>query len=194
MKNTVNTAIVSVLVAILLVLYGITCYAQDMTKQERLKNTLYLQSNNYSSAKDGFLVVVDADDKTVVPKMRDEVFYVPLRYVLESFGAEVLWDDSVKSVIISADGNTMNLSVQQDVLIFDNDSVKLAYDCYIDNSRTYVALEDIPKIITCGTYYYTANKAAVIYLGEEWNAERDAEKQAHSAMEFAVSPFFKMFT
>ena len=165
-----------------------------MTKQERLKNTLYLQGNNYACAKDGYLTVIDSEDKTVTPKIVDGVFYVPLRFVLESFGVQVSWDDEAKSVVATGGKKSLYVSVTQDNVTLGQVSVKFDYDCYIDNERTFLALDDVSKIIKCSTYRYEVNKSAVIAVGEEWNSERDAEKQAHSAMEFAISPFFKMFT
>ena len=185
---------VAVFACLVCVLSVFTYAAEEMTKKERLENTLYLQSNNYASAKDGVLTVIDAEDKSVTPKILDGVFYVPLRFVLESFGIEVGWDDSVKSVTASGGGKNIIISVNDDTASLGEVSVKLDYDCYIDNSKTYLALEDVSKIIKCSTYRYGANRSAVIAVGEEWNSDRDAEKQAHSAMEFAISPFFKMFT
>ena len=179
---------------ILSVICSILGTAQSMTKQTRLEKTLYLQSNNYASAKDGVLTVIDREDKTVTPKIVDGVFYVPLRYVMESFGITVGWNDSVKSVVVSGGNKNLFLSVNDDTVTLENISVSLEHDCFIDNSRTYIALSDVSKLIKCHTHYYQSNKAAVITVGEEWDESRDAEKQAHSAMEFAVSPFFKMFT
>jgi len=180
--------------AVILAGFCFVCHAQEMTKQQRLENTLYVQSMNYSAAKDGVLTVVDSDDKSVTPIVADGVFYVPARFVFESFGLKVSWNDAEKRVIVSGGGKHVFLSVNDDTVSLETLSEKLSYDCYIDNSRTYIALEDVSKIMKCHTYYYQANKAAVIAVGEEWDSERDAEKQAHSAMEFAVSPFFKMFT
>ncbi len=170
------------------------CTAQEITKQERLKNTLYLQADNYSSAKDGVLAVIDKQDKSVTPKMLDGVFYVPLRYVLESFGVEVGWEDESKCVTISGGGKKLSLSVKDDEVRLGALKEKLSFDCFIDNERTYLALEDVSKLIKCNTHFYSSHKAAVIAVGQSWDSERDAEKQAHSAMEFAISPFFKMFT
>lgn len=175
-------------------LCGILCAAQEMTKEQRLENTLYLQWNNYSSAKDGVLVVIDRDDKSVTPRMLDGTFYVPLRFVLESFGVEVGWDDDEKCVVISGGAKRILLSVNNDEVSLGTIKEKLSGDCFIQDGRTYLALEDVSKLIKCNTHFYASHNAAVIAVGEDWNSERDAEKQAHSAMEFAVSPFFKMFT
>ena len=65
--------------------------------------------------------------------------------------------------------------------------------CFIENGTTFVAFDDISDIISCKTFYFESYKSGVIYMGEDWDSERKAEKDALSAMEFAVSPFFKMF-
>ena len=148
---------VAVFACLFCTLSAFTYAAEEMTKKERLENTLYLQSNNYASAKDGVLTVIDADDKSVTPKIHDGVFYVPLRFVLESFGVEVGWDDSAKTVTASGGGKVILVSVNEDTASLGEVSVKLDYDCYIDNSRTYLALEDVSKIIKCNTFCYSCN-------------------------------------
>ena len=194
MKKTGYLLRLTVIALMLLSAVTFACTAQEMTKGERLKDTLYLQNNNYSAAKDGVLSVIDKEDKTVTPRNRDGVFYVPLRFVLESFGVEVGWDDSIKSVLVTGGEKQIVLSVAEDTISLGDMSEKLAHDCYIDNSHTYVALDDVPKIIKCNVHYYNSGSSAVIAVGEAWDSERQAEKDAYSAMEFAVSPFFKMFT
>ena len=72
-------------------------------------------------------------------------------------------------------------------------SKQLPNPCYIENGTTYVAFDDIDEIIGCNTYFFEEYKSGVILAGEEWNSERQAEKDALRAMEFAISPFFKMF-
>lgn len=54
---------VAVLACLTLAFAFFNCNAQEMTKTQRLENTLYLQNNNYASAKDGVLTVIDKDEK-----------------------------------------------------------------------------------------------------------------------------------
>ncbi len=164
-----------------------------MTKQERLENTIYLQNLNYAAACDGVLTVINPQDKKVMPVINDGKFYVPLRFVLEYYGVDVSWEHETKTVVMTAGEKQFRLSVSDGVFSLGEKSKQLDNSCYIDRGTTFVAFEDISKIIYCDTYYYPENKAGVISAGPSWKPDEQAEKQAVGAMEFAISPFFKMF-
>lgn len=172
---------------------GVLANDGEMTKQQRLKNTVYLQNLNYAAACDGVLTVINKDNKSVTPTFKDNVFYVPLRFVLEYFGAEVDWEHQTKTVVITAGENTFRFDTNKSQLSRGGLSKTLDNPCFIEKGTTFVAFEDLADIIICNTYYFEEYKSGVIAMGEAWNPERQAEKDALGAMEFAVSPFFKMF-
>lgn len=167
---------------------------QEMTKQQRLEKTVYLQNLNYAAACDGVLTVINTADKTVTPLFYNEGFYVPLRFVLETYGVVVSWEHETKTVVMVAASKEYRLSTQDTVMSYGDKTKALANPCFIRNGTTYVAFDDVSEIIGCKTYYFDEYKAGVIAIGEDWDSERQAEKDALKAMEFAVSPFFKMFT
>jgi hypothetical protein len=166
---------------------------QPMTKQQRLDNTVYLQDLNYSAAVNGSLCVIDNEDKTVKPHYSDNVFYVPLRFVVEKLGGSVYWEDSVKTVILGIDEKRVTLSTRYNIVNVNGKEQMLEHPCFIKNGFTYVAFEDIEQLTGFGSYFYTSYNAGIVYRGIEWIYDRDAEKQALEACEFAVSPFFKLF-
>jgi len=166
---------------------------QEMTKQQRLDKTIYLQNLNYAAACDGVLTVINPADKTVTPVIYNQKFYVPLRFVLETYGVVVSWEHETKTVVMAAVNKEYRLSTSDTVMSYGDKTKALANPCFIRNGTTYVAFDDISEIIGCKTYYFDEYKAGVIAIGEDWDSERQAEKDALGAMEFAVSPFFKMF-
>lgn len=166
----------------------------EMTKQERLKGTIYLQNLNYAAACDGVLTVINPNDKTITPLFRENEFYVPLRFVLEHYGVKVSWEHETKTVLMMAGEKEYRLSTKDSVMSIGENTKQLPNSCFIINGTTYVDFDDIAKIINCKIYYFNSYNAGVIAVGEEWNSERQAEQDALRAMEFAVSPFFKMFT
>ena len=74
----------------------------EMTKQERLEKTVYLQNLNYAAACDGVLTVINPNDKTVTPVFNEGMFYIPLRFVLEYYGVGVSWEHETKTVVMTA--------------------------------------------------------------------------------------------
>ena len=165
----------------------------DMTKQERLEKTIYLQNLNYGAACDGVLKVINPNDKTISPHFNGDKFYIPLRFVLEYFGVGVSWIHETKTVVMTAGEREYRLSTNDSVMSYGEKTKELTNPCIIEKGTTFVAYDDISAIIGCKTYFFDSHKSCVITAGEEWNEERQAEKDALKAMEFAVSPFFKMF-
>ena len=165
----------------------------EMTKQQRLEKTVYLQNLNYAAACDGVLTVIKPDDKTVTPLYSENKFYIPLRFVLEYYGVEVSWEHETKTVVMKAGEKEYKLSTKDSVMSFGENSKTLDNSCFITKGTTYIAFDDIDDVIGCNTYYFEQYKSGVVIAGESWNPERQAEKDALGAMEFAVSPFFKMF-
>lgn len=165
----------------------------EMTKSERLRGTVYFQNLNYGTACDGVLTVINSNDKSVMPKMHGEKLYVPLRFVLEYYGVCVSWEHESKTVVITANQNVYRLCVPESSMMLGERMKKLSNPCYIEKGTTFVALDDLPNIVTCSVKYFPEYQSGVVFVGEDWKEEREAERQALSAMEFAVSPFFKMF-
>ena len=165
----------------------------EMTKEQRLEKTVYLQNLNYAAACDGVLTVINPGDKTITPVYNENKFYIPLRFVLEYYGVGVSWEHETKTVVMKAGELEYRLSTKDSVMSIGENTKQLENPCFIDRGTTFIAFDDIDDIITCNTYYFDEYKSGVVLAGGEWNPERQAEKDALRAMEFAVSPFFKMF-
>lgn len=165
----------------------------EMTKQQRLERTVYFQNLNYAAACDGVLTVINPNDKTITPLYNENKFYIPLRFVLEYYGVGVSWEHETKTVVMTAGEKEYRLSTKDSVMSVGERTKQLENPCFISGGTTFIAFEDIDEVITCNTYYFDDYKSGVVAVGENWNPERQAEKDALRAMEFAVSPFFKMF-
>lgn len=166
---------------------------EEMTKKERLEKTIYLQNLNYAAACDGVLTVINPADKSITPYFNGDKFYIPLRFVLEYFGVGVSWEHETKTVVMTAGEKEYRLSTNDSVMSYGEKTKELANPCVIIKGTTFVSFDNITEIIGCRTFFFDSYKSCVITAGEEWKEERQAEKDALKAMEFAVSPFFKMF-
>ena len=165
----------------------------EMTKKERLEKTVYFQNLNYAAACDGVLTVINPSDKSITPYFDGDKFYIPLRFTLEYFGVGVSWEHETKTVVMTAGEKEYRLSTKDSVMSYGEKTKELSNPCNIIKGTTFVSFDDISEIIGCRTFFFDSYKSCVITAGEEWNEERQAEKDALRAMEFAVSPFFKMF-
>ncbi len=167
-------------------------YPTNFTKDERLDGTVYLVMKDYASAVDGALCAIDADNHEVTPFEENGKKYFPLRFVCESFGAEVGWNESDQTVRVAfADGRTASLDTASGLVYIDGEQIAQS-PMPIVHGRTMVT-EEVLCAIT-GARVYDVGTGTVFYTGiPEWTPERDAEKEALSAMQYVLMPFFRMF-
>lgn len=78
----------------------------------RLKNTVILQINNGTAVKEGVLTRIDDNNKFVTPYIdENNRTMVPVRFLAESLGAIVNWDDSKQQVRISFEGKEIIMTI-----------------------------------------------------------------------------------
>ena len=157
-------------------------YPKNYTKEQRLKDTVYVVIGDYAAAVDGVLVAIDPANKAVVPYEKDGDSYLPLRFICESFEYVVGWDEVTEQVkIIHKDGSEFVLDT------VNSDGTEIVHD------RTMVVPELVEKL-TGARVYDAGTGEFVVYTGiPEWTPDREAEKQALDAMRFVMLPFFRMF-
>ncbi len=164
-----------------------------MTKARRLKNTLYLQIGNYASAVDGTLTVIERDNKSVTPLSGKTEMLVPLRFVCETFGLEVTWDEEKRVSKIANGESVFEISPDKGTVTMDEVQISTSENAYISENRIMIPVSTVAEIIGAKLWYDNSSKAAVLTTGEEWQSDRDAEKEALSAMMLVTSPFVKIF-
>ena len=186
---SVAVFVLNIIFTVMTLCFGVVAsdvpYTEDYTKQQRLEQTVYLVNDDYASAVDGVLVVIDKDNKSVVPYVKDSVQYFPLRFVCESFGCVVSWNDETRSVHIkSPDGALSTIDV---------DDAALEGKVEIVNSRTMVSADVLMEATDCDLYSFGDGTHVVYASGIEWIPDRQAEKEALSAMQYVMMLFFRMF-
>ena len=157
-------------------------YPKNFTKEQRLEGTVYVVNGDYAAAVNGVLFAIDPANKSVVPYEKDGVQYLPLRFICESLGFTVGWEEATECVTItSKDGKSIVLDTKT------SDGTEVVLD------RTMVAPELLEKL-TGARVYATDSGEYIVYTGiPEWTPEREAEKEALNAMRYVMLPFFRMF-
>ena len=124
---------------------------------------------------------MDSANKSVVPYEKDEVRYLPLRFICESLGYLVGWNEFTECVTITdPEGFVKELDT------------KTEERCEIVHDRTMVTAELLTELVEARIF--TTDSETVVYTGiPEWTPDRTAEKEALDAMRYVMLPFFRMF-
>ena len=80
-------------------------------KRERRKGTVVLQVNNYAVSVEGIIKWVDKDNKNVVPYIENDRTMVPLRFISETFGADVEWIPETRTIEIALEDTKITMQL-----------------------------------------------------------------------------------
>lgn len=124
-------------------------------------------------------VSIDSANKLVVPYIKNDRTLVPLRFISESIGAEVLWEDGWDYCLIKKGDKEIKITFGS--AEFEVNGEKFTYEAPIETvyDRTMVPVRFISEHLGYGVYWNEINEAVVISpLDNPWFEKREAEKTA----------------
>lgn len=110
-------------------------------------------------------LIIDGNNvtKSASPIVKNRRTLVPLRFIGEALGKEVLWNNDEKSVTVSDDSASFKLYI--DSKIIDNSDGTLKFTDvapYIVNRKTYLPLRAIAELMNIGVGYDKASSTVTI--------------------------------
>lgn len=126
---------------------------------------LLLGLMNTSSKAASLNLIIDGNNvtKSASPIVKDRRTLVPLRFIGEALGKEVLWNNDEKSVTVSDEGTSFKLYI--DSKIIDNSDGSLKFTdvapCIV-NRKTYLPLRAIAELMNIGVGYDKASSTVTI--------------------------------
>ena len=80
-----------------------------------------------------------------VPFIRNDLTYVPLRYLFEAFNAAVEWNDG--KAVVDYNGKTIEIAQGSNVAKVNGIEVNMAGDVINENGRIFVPLRSISELM-----------------------------------------------
>lgn len=154
-----------------------------MTSKERKQDVICLQVGKSLAISKGKKAVIDPSDTMVVPYITNDRTMVPLRFIVENLGAEILWEDGWNGCIVKKDSTEIELTFGS--AEFKVNGEKVVYDAPIEitRDRTMVPVRFISEQLGCDVYWNQLNKAVVIAPKDNpWVENRKAEITAINEM------------
>ena len=91
--------------------------------------------------------LVDPDNMNVQPIVLDDRTLVPVRFIAESFGAQVSWDGETETVGIEADGKNITMQIGSKDMVVDGKVSQLDVVAQTIEDRTMVPLRAIVEAL-----------------------------------------------
>ena len=88
--------------------------------------------------------LIDKDNIGVTPKIKNNLTYVPIRFLGEMLGADVTYDEG--KILIEYNGKRLELEKNSKKALIDGGETELSGECIIENSRTLVPLRSVSDL------------------------------------------------
>lgn len=156
---------------------------QTLTSEERKKDVICLRVGRNLSVVHGKKKYIDPDNQQVVPYVKNDRTMVPLRFVAEALGAEVLWEEGKNGCTINKDSKNIQITFGSNEFVVDGKTVTYDAPIEVTHDRTMVPVRFVSEEFGCDVYWNQTNSAVVIAPAENpWVADRKAEITALTEM------------
>ncbi len=116
---------------------------------------------------------VDVNNDTVVPFTENDRTLVPVRFIAESFGALVGWDDATQTVTVEANGKVIKMVLGKEEMDVDGTTVVLDTLANTYNDRTFIPLRAMVEAINKNVFW--DDRGLILISDLTFNAETDRE-------------------
>ena len=87
------------------------------------------------------------------PFLRDDRTFVPVRFLAESLGAEVFWEDETRTAVFVKDGTTVRLTVGTSTAYVNAEPRTLDATVFLENDRTDAPLRFVAEALGAAVEY-----------------------------------------
>lgn len=121
---------------------------------------------------------VDAADSSVVPVIRKDRTFVPLRFVSESLGAKVDYNDKDRRVTIVSENTEISVEIGSAVMNINEKPTMLDSEAFILSDRTFVPIRAVSEAFGKKVFY---DKRGIIIISDN-EISADTDKDAIDAL------------
>lgn len=104
----------------------------------------------------------DGVDFDVPPIVKNGRTLIPVRAIMDKFGAAIAWDEATSTVTITKDDTVIKLVIGSDVALVNGVEVKLDVPAEVSNNRTLVPIRFIAQTLKQKVEYDDASKTIII--------------------------------
>lgn len=141
-------------------------FKDDELMTNLLKNVIALHVDTPYAFVKSIKMPIDIENLDVAPSVVKGNTLVPLRFVAENFGAEVLWDNAASQISIKYGNSKAVLKLNSDKMTVNNKNIKMEVPPQNMNGRTMIPLRKLAEDLLNMNVGY---KDGLIVLGNQQN-------------------------
>ncbi len=155
----------------------------------RKAGVIFLQIGNYASVRDGKLTWIDLANKSVIPYIKNDRTMVPLRFLAESVGATVGYNDQTRGITITLGDTVMELTVDRTTYILNDKAYEMDCAAEIVENRTFVPVRFVSEALGKAVKWLAAERMVVVTeLESPWEETGAVEQAVMAEVRLNLSP------
>lgn len=127
--------------------------AASTVPEDKLMDAVVLYPGSMYALIDNNMTEIDPSNDLITPFIQNSRTLIPVRFVAESFGADVSWNQSAQIVSISAAGKVISLKINSTEMNVDGKIVKLDIPATITGNRTFVPVRALAESLGRNVFY-----------------------------------------
>ena len=127
--------------------------ASNNNTWEKLDDSIVLYVGTPNALVENTDVLVDPANKSVVPYIKNSRTLVPVRFITEALGAEVLWEGDTKTVTVLLNNQAIRMVINSKTINIDGRDVEIDIAPEIKNARTFLPLRALSESLGKEVFY-----------------------------------------
>ncbi len=144
----------------------------------RKAGVIFLQIGNYAAITEGKLTWIDLGNKNVIPYIKDDRTMVPLRFLTESLGATVGYNDQTRGITVTLGATVMELTVGEKAYLLNGEAFEMDCAAEISEDRTFVPVRFVSEALGRAVKWLPEERMVVITAPQSPWEETGAVEQA----------------
>ncbi len=158
-----------------------------MTSEERKSDVVCMKIGKSTAIAYGKKTSIDENDANVVPYISNDRTMIPLRFVAETLGADILWEEGWDGCIVKKDDKEIKFTFGSSVFTVNGEEVTFDAPIEMLNDRTMVPVRFFSEQFGCDVYWEPINSLVVLSpVDNPWVAERKSEIRAINEMLISI--------
>ncbi len=160
---------------------------EELSSAERKKDVICLKVGKSMTISYGLKKNIDDENPLVVPYIIHDRTMVPIRFISEALGADVLWENGWSGCIIKKAGKEIKLEFGSSEFFVNGEKFSFEVPVEVVHDRTMVPIRFVSEQLDCDVYWEAINSAVIISPKDNpWQPERKAEINAINEMLLSI--------
>jgi len=177
----------SIFIITLLISSTINVFGLSTELESDLKDTVVLFVNNNKAYANNTDTYIDTSNKEVKAIVKNGRTLVPLRFISESFGADVGYEDKTKTAIIEFNKSSVRLTSNDKTMLIDDKKVLMDEPAQIINDRMLIPLRALAENALGKEVFY--DDGLIIISDSKINLDSEKTKELISKFNVVESVF-----